>query len=104
VPKSPTTATTEYSISATNVAAITRGTTSAWTGLTPMTFIASISSRIVLAPKPAHIAVDPAPETTIAVTTGPTCVTDASAAPAPDRSPAPTSSNTMFSVKTMSTV
>ena len=73
-------------------------------GLTPMTFIASISSRMVLAPRSAHMAVAPAPETTIAVTTGPTCVTDASAAPAPDRSPAPTSINTMFSVKTMSTV
>jgi hypothetical protein len=48
--------------------------------------------------------VAPAPETTIAVTTGPTWVTDASAAPAPDRSPAPTSISTMLSVKTMSTV
>ena len=69
-----------------------------------MTFSASISSRMVRAPRSAHIAVAPAPETTIAVTTGPTWVTEASAAPAPDRSPAPTSISTMFNVKTMSTV
>ena len=69
-----------------------------------MTFIASISSRMVRAPRSAHIAVEPAPETTIAVTTGPTWVTEASAAPAPDKSPAPTSISTMFSVKTMRTV
>ena len=104
LPVKPTTATAEYSSSATNVAAITRGTTKAWIGLTPITFIASISSRIVRAPKSAHIAVAPAPETTIAVTTGPTCVTDARAAPAPDKSPAPTSIRTMFNVNTISTV
>ena len=69
-----------------------------------MTFIASISSRMVRAPRSAHIAVEPAPETTIAVTTGPTWVTEASAAPAPDRSPAPTSSSTMLRVNTISTV
>lgn len=69
-----------------------------------MTFIASISSRMVRAPRSAHIAVAPAPETTIAVTTGPTWVTAASAAPAPDRSAAPISSSTMLSVKTISTV
>ncbi|CNH65541.1 Uncharacterised protein [Mycobacterium tuberculosis] len=81
-----------------------RGTTKACTGFTPITFIASISSRMVRDPKSAHIAVEPAPATAMAVTTGPTCVTEASAAPAPERSPAPISTSRMFSTNTMSTV
>ncbi|SKX93336.1 Uncharacterised protein [Mycobacteroides abscessus subsp. abscessus] len=57
--------------SATPVEAITRGTTSRCTGLIPSTSIASISSRIVRAPRSAQIAVAPAPATMSTVTMGP---------------------------------
>ncbi len=67
--------TTEDSSTATRVAASTRGTTSAWIGLIPITRSASSSSRIVRAPRSAHIAVAPAPATTSTVTIGPTWVT-----------------------------
>ena len=50
------------------------------------------------------MAVDPAPATTSTVTRGPSWVTAASAAPAPEMSAAPNSVNRMFSVKMRSTV
>ncbi len=55
----------------------------------PSTSIASISSRMVRAPKSAQMAVDPAPATTSTVVNGPSWVTAPIAAPAPDRSAAP---------------
>src|ERR1700736_983040 len=69
-PARPTTVTAASSAKATVVAASTRGTTSLWIGLMPSTRIASSSSRIVRAPRSAHIAVEPAPETTSTVTIG----------------------------------
>ncbi|CNI62260.1 Uncharacterised protein [Mycobacterium tuberculosis] len=56
---------------ATRVAAITRGTTSRWIGSMPSTSIASISSRMVRAPRSAQMAVEPAPATTSTVVNGP---------------------------------
>ena len=70
----------------------------------PSTRIASISSRIVRAPRSAQIAVAPAPATTSTVTTGPSWVIVPNAVPAPDRSAAPISRNRMLSVKATSTV
>ena len=55
-------------------------------------------------PRSAHIAVAPAPATISTVTKGPTCVTAPKAAPAPDRSAAPSSRSRMFRVKLTSTV
>ena len=83
--------TAPLSSSATNVEATTRGTTRRWIGSMPSTSSASISSRMVRAPRSAQIAVDPAPATTSTVTSGPNWVTAASAAPAPEMSAAPNS-------------
>ena len=69
--------------------ATTRGTTSRWMGSMPSTSIASISSRMVRAPRSAQMAVDPAPATTSTVISGPSWVTAPSAAPAPEMSAAP---------------
>ena len=92
------------SIRATKVDAATRGTTSLLTGSMPRTSMASISSRIVRAPRSAQIAVAPAPATMRTVTIGPTWVTAPSAAPAPERSAAPISLSRMLSVKLTRTV
>src|SRR5258705_4702616 len=89
---------------ATTVAASTRGTTSDWIGLIPRTRNASSSSRMVRAPRSAHIAVAPAPAMTSTVTTGPTWVTAAVAAPVPEKSAAPNSISRMLRVNTMRTV
>ena len=70
----------------------------------PSTSSASISSRTVRAPRSAQIAVEPAPATTSTVTSGPSWVTAASAAPAPEMSAAPNSVRRMLSVKIRSTV
>ena len=74
------------SAKATVVAASTRGTTSAWIGLMPITRSASSSSRMVRAPRSAHMAVAPAPETTSTVTIGPIWFTVPIAAPVPEKS------------------
>ena len=70
----------------------------------PSTRIASISSRMVRAPRSAQIAVAPAPATTSTVTTGPSWVIVPNAVPAPDRSAAPISRNRMLSVNATNTV
>jgi hypothetical protein len=70
----------------------------------PSTRIASISSRMVRAPRSAQIAVAPAPATTNTVTTGPSWVMVPNAVPAPDKSAAPISRNKMLSVNATSTV
>ena len=70
----------------------------------PSTSSASISSRMVRAPRSAQMAVDPAPATTSTVTSGPSWVTAPSAAPAPETSAAPNSASRMLSVKMISTV
>jgi hypothetical protein len=89
---------------ATSPDASMRGVTRRCTGLMPSTSIASISSRIVRDPRSAHIAVAPAPATIKTVTNGPTWVTAPNAAPAPDRSAAPSSRRRMLSVKLTRTV
>ncbi len=89
---------------ATTVAATTRGTTSRWIGSMPRTSKASISSRIVRAPRSAQIAVDPAPATTSTVVSGPSWVTAPRAAPAPEMSAAPKADNNVLRVKTIRTV
>ena len=89
---------------ATNVDAKTRGTTSRWIGSMPSTRIASISSRMVRAPRSAQIAVAPAPATTSTVTTGPSWVMVPNAVPAPDRSAAPISRSRMLRVNATRTV
>src|SRR5215208_3956257 len=73
-------------------------------GLMPRTRIASSSSRIVRAPRSAHMAVLPAPATTSTVTRGPIWVTAARAAVVPEKSAAPNSSNSRLRVNTLSTV
>ena len=55
-------------------------------------------------PRSAHIAVAPVPATTRTVTTGPIWVTEAVAAPVPEKSAAPNSTRRMFMVNTTSTV
>src|ERR1700688_141398 len=99
----PTIVTNDTSAAATNVAASTRGTTNDCTGLIPRTRSASSSSRMVRAPRSAHIAVAPAPETTSTVTIGPIWVTVPIAAPVPEKSAAPTSVNRMLKVNTSNT-
>lgn len=91
-------------MSDTRVAASTRGTTSAWIGSMPSTRKASISSRMVRAPRSAHMAVAAAPAITRTVTTGPIWVTAPNAAPDPEKSAAPISTSRMFRVKVVSTV
>ena len=86
------------------VAASTRGTTSAWIGLMPITRSASSSSRMVRAPRSAHIAVAPAPATTSTVTIGPIWLTVPIAAPVPEKSAAPNSISRMLKVNTINTV
>ena len=73
-------------------------------GSMPSTRIASISSRMVRAPRSAQIAVAPAPATTSTVTTGPSCVMVPNAVPAPDKSAAPISRSRMFRVNATRTV
>src|SRR5246500_5969935 len=102
-PEMPTGITTDDSRTATMVAANTRGTTSDWIGLIPMTRSASSSSRMVRAPRSAHMAVAPAPDTTSTVTIGPIWVTVPSPAPMPARSDAPNSISRMLNVKTSNT-
>ncbi|CKP18305.1 Uncharacterised protein [Mycobacterium tuberculosis] len=70
----------------------------------PSTRIASISSRMVRAPRSAQIAVAPAPATTSTVTTGPSWVMVPNAVPAPDKSAAPISRNRMLRVNATRTV
>ncbi len=70
----------------------------------PSTSSASISSRMVRAPRSAQMAVEPAPATTSTVTSGPSWVTAARAAPAPEMSAAPNSVSRMLRVKIRSTV
>jgi hypothetical protein len=103
-PTRPMVITEPLSRNATNVEATTRGATSRWIGSMPSTSSASISSRIVRAPRSAQIAVEPAPATTSTVTIGPSCVTAPSAAPAPVTSAAPNSCSSRLSVKMTSTV
>ena len=50
------------------------------------------------------MAVEPAPATTSTVTSGPSWVTEASAAPAPETSAAPNSCSSRLKMKMMSTV
>jgi hypothetical protein len=73
-------------------------------GSMPSTSIASISSRMVRAPRSAQMAVDPAPAMTSTVVSGPSWVTAPSAAPAPERSAAPNCASKTLSVKISSTV
>ena len=73
-------------------------------GLMPITRSASSSSRIVRAPRSAHIAVAPAPATTSTVTIGPIWRTVPSAAPVPEKSAAPNSFSRMLKVNVSSTV
>ncbi|CKR04578.1 Uncharacterised protein [Mycobacterium tuberculosis] len=70
----------------------------------PSTSIASISSRMVRAPRSAQIAVAPAPAITNTVVSGPSWVTAPSAAPAPEMSAAPNSASRILSVKMINTV
>ena len=70
----------------------------------PSTRIASISSRMVRAPRSAQIAVAPAPATTSTVTTGPSWVMVPNAVPAPDKSAAPISRSRILSVNATRTV
>ena len=70
--------------------ASTRGTTSRWTGSTPMTRMASISSRMRREPRSAQIAAPPAPAITRLVTMGAACWTTASTLAAPVKDCAPT--------------
>ena len=58
---------------------------------------------MVRAPRSAHIAVAPAPETTSTVTIGPIWLTVPIAAPVPEKSAAPNSLSRMLNVKTNST-
>src|SRR6185312_2776387 len=102
-PESPTKITVAESAKATVVAANTRGTTSAWIGLMPITRSASSSSRMVRAPRSAHMAVAPAPETTSTVTIGPIWFTVPIAAPVPEKSDAPNSVSRTLKVNTSNT-
>src|SRR5690349_23535989 len=103
-PNRPTRITSDDSSSATVVAARTRGTTSVWIGLIPITRSASSSSRMVRAPRSAHIAVAPAPATTSTVTIGPVWLTVPNDAPVPEKSAAPNSTSSTLKVNTVSTV
>src|ERR1700756_1109657 len=103
-PEMPTRITTDDSRTATTVAANTRGTTSVWIGLIPITRSASSSSRMVRAPRSAHIAVAPAPATTSTVTIGPVWLTVPNDAPVPEKSAAPNSTSSTLKVNTVSTV
>ena len=58
---------------------------------------------MVRAPRSAHIAVAPAPETTSTVTIGPIWLTVPTAAPVPEKSVAPNSPSRMLNVNTSST-
>ena len=69
-------------------------------GLMPITRSASSSSRMVRAPRSAHIAVAPAPATTNTVTIGPIWFTVPIAAPVPEKSAAPNSFSRTLKVKT----
>ncbi|CFR82160.1 Uncharacterised protein [Mycobacterium tuberculosis] len=89
---------------ATSIEASTRGTTRRWMGSMPSTSIASISSRMVRAPRSAQMAVDPAPATTSTVVSGPSWVTAPIAAPEPEMSAAPNWASRILSVKINSTV
>ena len=71
------------SSTATSTAASTRGTTRRWIGEMPSTAIASISSRMVRAPRSAQIAEPAAPEIISAVTIGLACWMTASTLAAP---------------------
>ncbi|CKT31433.1 Uncharacterised protein [Mycobacterium tuberculosis] len=90
-PISPVAVTTEFSANDTVVAASTRGAASAWIGLMPITRSASSSSRMVRAPRSAHMAVAPAPATTKTVTIGALWFTVKIAQPVPEKSAAPMS-------------
>ena len=70
----------------------------------PSTSIASISSRMVRAPRSAQIAVDTAPAITSTVLSGPIWVMTAMPAPAPEMSAAPTWISRMLKVKMKSAV
>ena len=89
---------------ATNADAQTRGTTRRFTGSTPITSRAAISSWMVREPRSAQIAVAPAPATISTVTIGPICVIVPNAALAPLRSAAPISRSRMLRMKVTSTV
>src|SRR6267154_5141861 len=102
-PTIPTRITSDDSSTATVVAASTRGTTSDWIGLMPITRSASSSSRMVRAPRSAHMAVAPAPETTSTVTIGPIWLTVPIAAPVPEKSAAPNSVSRTLNANTSST-
>ena len=86
------------------MSAATLGTASLWMGLMPITFMASISSRMVRAPRSAHIAVAAAPPTVSTVVPGPVCVITASAAPVPERSAAPISNSKTLRMNTTNTL
>src|SRR5882757_9618147 len=102
-PTRPDSVTSANSIVATSAPATTLGTTNACTGLMPITRIASSSSRIVRAPRSAHIAVAPAPATTSTSTIGPIWIA-ARAAAVPDRSAAPISISKMLRMNTTNVV
>src|SRR5882757_8748837 len=77
------------SSTATIAAASTLGTTRRWIGEMPSTSIASISSRMVRAPRSAQIAVPPAPAISSAQMIGAACCTLASTLTAPANEGAP---------------
>ena len=88
-PAMPATLTTASRSTATRVAASSRGSTSRWSGLTPMTSIALISSRMRRDPRSAHIADPPAPAMSSAVATGACSRTTANTMAAPSCDCAP---------------
>ena len=85
----PATLTTASSRMATTVAARSRGSTSRWSGLTPITSMALISSRMRREPRSAHMADPPAPAISSAVATGACSRTTASTMAAPSCDCAP---------------
>lgn len=82
-PMMPAAETTPSSSTATSVAAASRGSTSRWTGSTPMTSIASSSERMRRDPRSAVIADPPAPAIKSAVAIGADSRTTASTIAAP---------------------
>ena len=99
----PATLTTASSRTATTVAASSRGSTRRWSGLTPITSMALISSRMRRDPRSAHMADPPAPAMRSAVATGACSRTTAStmAAPSCDWAPICWSSDPTSSAMTM---
>jgi hypothetical protein len=81
--------TNPHSRKLTTMVARSRGEISRWTGLTPITFIASISSRMVRDPRSAAIAEPTAPASSSDVTSGAPCRITPSPVAAPENEVAP---------------